>query len=49
VWPGDRTDNKRRSAAAALELLLERVEASVGPVADGPGDAEAVPAASDPA
>jgi nicotinamide-nucleotide amidase len=26
VWSGDRTDNKRRSAAAALELLLERLE-----------------------
>ena len=28
VWDGDRAENKRRSAAAALELLLERVEAS---------------------
>jgi PncC family amidohydrolase len=26
VWTGDRADNKRRSAAAALELLLERLE-----------------------
>ena len=26
VWGGDRSDNKRRSAAAALELLLERLE-----------------------
>ena len=26
VWDGDRAENKRRSAAAALELLLERVE-----------------------
>jgi nicotinamide-nucleotide amidase len=26
VWSGDRSDNKRRSAAAALDLLLERVE-----------------------
>lgn len=28
VWTGDRSDNKRRSAAVALELLLERVEAA---------------------
>jgi PncC family amidohydrolase len=28
VWDGDRSDNKRRSAAAALQLLLERVEAT---------------------
>jgi PncC family amidohydrolase len=28
TWAGDRNENKRRSAAAALELLLERVEAS---------------------
>ena len=27
VWTGDRAENKRRSAAAALELLLERIEA----------------------
>lgn len=27
VWSGDRRENKRQSAAAALELLLERVEA----------------------
>jgi nicotinamide-nucleotide amidase len=27
VWGGDRAENKRLSAAAALELLLERVEA----------------------
>ena len=27
VWTGDRAENKRHSAAAALELLLERVEA----------------------
>jgi PncC family amidohydrolase len=25
LWPGDRTENKRESARAALELLLERV------------------------
>jgi PncC family amidohydrolase len=31
VWSGDRADNKRRSAGAALELLIERVEASDGP------------------
>ena len=28
-WSGDRSDNKRRSAAAALDLLLERVEIRV--------------------
>jgi nicotinamide mononucleotide (NMN) deamidase PncC len=27
VWTGDRAENKRRSAAAALELLLKRIEA----------------------
>ena len=27
VWPGDRSENKRASAEAALELLLARVEA----------------------
>ena len=27
AWSGDRAENKRRSARAALELLLERVEA----------------------
>jgi PncC family amidohydrolase len=30
-WSGDRTENKRLSAAAALELLIERVDAA------GPG------------
>jgi PncC family amidohydrolase len=34
VWTGDRADNKRRSAAAALELLLERVEAPDAPAPD---------------
>ena len=28
LWTGDRSENKRDSAAAALELLLERVEAA---------------------
>jgi PncC family amidohydrolase len=28
LWTGDRSDNKRRSAQAALELLLERLDAS---------------------
>ena len=28
VWSGDRSDNKRRSAAAALGLLLERIDAA---------------------
>jgi PncC family amidohydrolase len=27
LWPGDRSANKRDSAQAALEMLLERVEA----------------------
>jgi PncC family amidohydrolase len=27
VWSGDRSDNKRRSAIAALELLLQRIDA----------------------
>lgn len=31
LWSGDRSENKRLSAAAALELLLERVEAADGP------------------
>jgi PncC family amidohydrolase len=34
VWSGDRADNKRRSAAAALALLLERIEAPDAPAAD---------------
>lgn len=29
VWSGDRSENKRRSAATALELMLERVAARV--------------------
>ena len=47
VWDGDRADNKRRSAAAALELLLERVdaEATVPDPAQPSGPAEAAPAA----
>ena len=28
VWNGGRSDNKRRSAAAALDLLLERIDAA---------------------
>jgi PncC family amidohydrolase len=28
AWTGDRSDNKRRSAAAALDLLLERIDAT---------------------
>jgi len=27
TWSGDRADNKRRSAVAALELILERIDA----------------------
>ncbi len=34
VWTGDRADNKRSSAGAALELLLERVEAAAQRVAE---------------
>ena len=44
VWTGDRAENKRRSAAAALELLLEHVEA----VATAPG-AEPSPDPAGPA
>jgi PncC family amidohydrolase len=36
LWTGDRSENKRQSAAAALELLLERVDAAAASVA-GPG------------
>ena len=35
AWTGDRGENKRRSAGAALELLLERL--------DGPGEAASDP------
>ena len=35
TWTGDRTENKRQSAAAALELLLERIDST----ADAPGPA----------
>lgn len=31
TWPGDRAANKRASARAALELLLERVESAAAP------------------
>jgi PncC family amidohydrolase len=37
VWTGDRSENKRQSAVAALELLIERVEAA------GPGGESAAP------
>jgi len=30
VWPGDRSENKRSSAGAAIELLLARVAAAEG-------------------
>lgn len=40
VWTDDRSGNKRASAAAALGLVLERVEgASIPPIPDLPGDA----------
>jgi PncC family amidohydrolase len=35
VWDGDRSDNKRRSAAAALQLLVERLEGATTPLANG--------------
>jgi PncC family amidohydrolase len=46
LWTGDRSENKRRSAAAALELLLERVEAGApGPTSrDAPDPPAAEPA-----
>lgn len=34
TWDGDRADNKRRSAEAALELLIERVDATAAAAAD---------------
>jgi PncC family amidohydrolase len=37
VWDGDRADNKRRSAAAALELLVERLEADVSTADEAAG------------
>jgi len=49
VWSGDRSDNKRRSAEAALELLLERVEAAAGSTPDEAGTAEDATAEADPA
>ena len=36
LWSGDRSENKRLSASAALELLLERIEAAGGPEATPP-------------
>jgi nicotinamide-nucleotide amidase len=36
VWTGDRAENKRRSAAAALELLLERIEAARAATSSAP-------------
>jgi PncC family amidohydrolase len=40
VWSGDRSENKRLSASAALDLLLDRVEAAGE---DAPEDQEASP------
>jgi PncC family amidohydrolase len=34
LWDGDRSANKRRSAAAALELLVERLESATMPLAN---------------
>jgi nicotinamide-nucleotide amidase len=43
VWGGDRAENKRLSAAAALELLLERVDADgTAPDATPPDPAPSV-------
>lgn len=36
LWTGDRSENKRRSAAAALDLLLDRIQAAAVTTA-GPG------------
>jgi len=35
VWSGDRAENKRRSATAALELLVERLEGDASSADDG--------------
>lgn len=35
VWSGDRSDNKRESAEAALALLIERIETPDAPAPDG--------------
>jgi nicotinamide mononucleotide (NMN) deamidase PncC len=35
LWDGDRSDNKRRSAAAALELLVERLEGATTSLSNG--------------
>ncbi len=44
VWTGDRAENKRRSAAAALELLLERVEAQAAvPPDEASGTTSTIP------
>ena len=45
IWTGDRAENKRRSAAAALEILLERIEAQ----ATAPDEDRASAPAPDPA
>lgn len=37
LWSGDRADNKRASASAAIELLLERIDALVAPRDPSPG------------
>ena len=34
LWDGDRSANKRRSATAALELLVERIEIATTPLAN---------------
>jgi nicotinamide mononucleotide (NMN) deamidase PncC len=47
LWTGDRAENKRRSAAAALELLLERIEA--GGAAEGSSPAPGSASGAEPA
>jgi PncC family amidohydrolase len=49
VWGGDRSDNKRRSAEAALELLLARVGAAAGSTPDEAATAADATAEADPA
>ena len=49
VWTGDRPENKRLSAAAALELLLERIEALAAAPDEAPVSTPDPVAAPDPA
>lgn len=49
VWTGDRSENKRQSAVAALELLLERIEAAGAKAANAASAGAASSAGPDPA